>query len=161
MIWRVQGIMLYGYHSDPQRASAPLLRPVMELRSRIVMVKDIEQGMAISYGMTWRASKRTRIATVPIGYGDGYCRLLSNRASVIVIDGAGNRAMAPIVGRICMDQLMIDIGGAPSARRGDEVILFGDQQGMLGVDRLAVMAETISYELLCMVGARVRREYVD
>ena len=149
------GIFVYGYEPSPLGTAG--VEPVMRLASRISFVKKVPQGEGVSYGLTWRAGAETTVATLPIGYGDGYSRSLSNRAEVWV----GHRH-APIAGRICMDQTMIDLGPGTEAVEGDEVILFGlkDGEGMPG-ERICELLGTIPYELTCMVGARVPRVYVE
>ena len=160
------GIILYGYHGDVDKSAGPELRPVMELCSEIVFVKSIPAGTSVGYGMSWRSSEDTRVATIPVGYGDGYHRSLSNCGEVLVYPRGGGSGdsegvLAPIVGRVCMDQLVIDVGRIPWARRGCGVTLFGDAEGVLGADVVAERAGTISYELLCAVTSRVPRIYID
>ncbi len=149
------GIFVYGYEPSPLGTAG--VEPVMRLASRISFVKKVPRGEGLSYGLTWRAVTETTVATLPIGYGDGYSRSLSNRAQVWV----GHRS-APIAGRICMDQTMLDLGPGAEAIEGDEVILFGekDGEGMPG-ERICELLDTIPYELTCMVGARVPRVYVE
>ena len=149
------GIFVYGYEPSPLGTAG--VEPVMRLASRISFVKKVPRGEGLSYGLTWRAATETTVATLPIGYGDGYSRSLSNRAQVWV----GHRS-APIAGRICMDQTMLDLGPGAEAIEGDEVILFGekDGEGMPG-ERICELLDTIPYELTCMVGARVPRVYVE
>lgn len=144
------GIILYGLtpsgEMDIQRFP---LSPVMELKAHIVYIKEIEDGDAVSYGGTFVAEGKRRIGTIPLGYADGYSRALSNRGTVLV---RGRRA--PIAGRICMDQFMVDLTEIPEAQEGDEVILFGEG---LPLEELADIVGTISYELACQVSARVPR----
>jgi alanine racemase len=149
------GILVYGYEPSPLRTLG--VEPVMRLASRISFVKEARAGEAISYGLTWRASADTTIATVPIGYGDGYRRSLSNRAAVRV--GGADR---PVVGRICMDQTMVDLGPCARSKEGDEVILFGEREGeAMPAEALCALLDTIPYELTCMVAARVPRVYIE
>jgi alanine racemase len=149
------GILVYGYEPSPLRSLG--LEPVMRLVSRLSFVKEVEAGEAISYGSTWRAPEATTIATVPLGYGDGYSRALSNKASM----WAGGAAR-PVRGRICMDQAMLDLGPGSKAREGDEVIVFGfrGRQGISGEELCGILG-TIPYELTCMVLPRVPRVYVE
>lgn len=158
------GVMIYGYDSDP-RADSPanaVLRPVMELRSRVVALKRVERGRAISYGMTWRAPRATQIATIPVGYGDGYSRRLSGVARVLVESVAGQYHLAPVVGRICMDQCMVDVEGVGGGvRRGARVVLFGDARRRVGADLLARQSDTISYEITTAIHERVPRVYIE
>ncbi len=145
------GIILYGLSpSEAMDTNRFPLRPVMELRSHVIYIKEIEDGATVGYGAAYRARGRRRIGTVPVGYADGYPRLLSNQGEVLI---RGRRAR--VAGRICMDQFMIDLTDVPEAREGDEVILFGEG---LPLDELAEKAGTISYELACGVSARVPRK---
>jgi alanine racemase len=149
------GILVYGYEPCPWKQVG--VEPVMRLVSRISFVKRLRVGEGVSYGITWRAKADTTIATVPIGYGDGYSRSLSNVASMWALGAA-----RPIAGRICMDQTMIDLGPDSPAREGDEVVVFGLRDG-IGVrgESLCEALGTIPYELTCNVGARVPRIYVE
>jgi len=129
------------------------LRPVMAIRSTVAMVKTVAQGEPVSYSRTYTTSSPTRIATVPIGYADGYMRIFSNRASVLI---RGKRA--PIIGNICMDQMMVDVSDIPDVVEGDLVTVVGrDGAEEITFDELAALAGTISYELVCLVGKRVPR----
>lgn len=144
------GIILYGLTpSEEMDTQAFPLHPVMELKTHVVYIKQIEAGDAVSYGGTYVADGPRRIGTIPVGYADGYSRLLSGRGEVLV---RGKRA--PIRGRICMDQFMIDLTEIPEAQEGDEVTLFGPG---LPLDELAATVGTINYELACQVSARVPR----
>lgn len=143
------GIILYGLSP----ASSPELKcnliPVMTLKSVVSMVKEIEPEDTVSYGRTFKADKKMRIATVSIGYADGYPRLLSNKAYVLI-----NGKKAKILGRVCMDQLSVDVTDIPEVQMGDEVILFGKE---LSVDILAELCGTINYEIVCGISPRVPR----
>lgn len=149
------GIFVYGYEPSPWRKVG--LEPVMRLVSSLSFVKTVEAGDGVSYGRTWKAAAGTTIATVPLGYGDGYSRSLSNRASMWT-GGAAH----PVRGRVCMDQTMLDLGPGSKSREGDEVIVFGmkGSEGIRG-EELCAMLDTIPYELTCLVGARVPRVYVE
>jgi alanine racemase len=149
------GILVYGYEPSPWKKAG--VEPVMRLVSRISFVKGVRAGEGISYGLTWKAASDTTIATIPVGYGDGYSRALSNGASMWAAGAA-----RPIAGRICMDQTMIDLGPASEAREGDEVVVFGEKGGS-GVpgESLCGILGTIPYELTCMVASRVPRVYVE
>ncbi|HET7838640.1 MAG TPA: alanine racemase [Rectinemataceae bacterium] len=148
------GILLYGYEPTPLRTIG--FEPVMRLMSRVAFLKEVRSGAGVSYGRIWIAPAATRIATIPIGYGDGYSRSLSNRAEVHI-----GGARHPVVGRVCMDQIMVDLGSA-QAREGDEVVLFGERAGGgLPAELLCGLLGTIPYELTCMVSARVPRIYVE
>lgn len=150
------GIALYGYTDLDGLAEASGLRPVMRFTSRVVQVKEIPAGATVSYGRRWTAPRATRLATVAAGYADGYHRLLGNRAEV----GIGGRRF-PVVGAVCMDMFMVDLGGAGDGRPasvGDEVVLFGD--GGPSALEVARWAETIPYEVCTSVSARVPRRHV-
>lgn len=150
------GIMIYGCYPEPSLADKARLYPVFELKARITHIKRVESGTYIGYGMTYKTSKPTNIATVPIGYADGYPRLLSNRGSVLI---KGTRY--PIAGRICMDQLMIDLGDQTGFEVGDVVTLIGSDAGeTITLDEVANLAGTISHEILTGIAPRVSRIYV-
>ncbi len=148
------GIALYGC---PPVASALDLHPAMRLEAEVVFVKDIAPGDCVSYGCTWRAERPTRLATLAIGYGDGYLRACSGRAQVLM---HGRRC--PVVGRVCMDQMMADVTGAPDVACGDMAVLLGAQgDERITADELAGWADTICYEVLLSLNARVPRLYID
>jgi alanine racemase len=151
------GIALYGYYPSPHvRRDLVKLTPVMSLKARVAFLKEVSEGCSISYGRSYFVNKKTRIATIPLGYGDGYSRLLSNHGDVLI---RGKRA--PVVGRVCMDQLMVDVGHLPDVKQGDEVILLGRQgDEEITADELAGKLGTISYEVLCMISERVPRVYL-
>lgn len=151
------GIILYGYYpSDEVDKKKISLKPVMTVKADVVNVKTIEPGQYVSYGRKFRAERRSVIATLPVGYADGYTRLLFNKAKVIV-----NGRFAPVVGRICMDQCMIDITDAGEVNVGDEVILLGESSGLkFNADDIAKTLGTINYEVTCAIGKRVPRVYI-
>lgn len=148
------GIVLYGV--APSEAPLPFpLMPVMAIKSVISMKKTIEAGEAISYGRKFVTTRKTDVATVPIGYADGYSRLLSNKGYLLI---RGKRA--PILGNICMDQLMVDVTDIKDACEGDIVTVVGIDNGIeLGFNDLAKLIGTIGYELMCLVSRRVPRVY--
>jgi alanine racemase len=150
------GIALYGiYPSDAIDRRKVQIAPAMSLKSKIVHLKTVPPGTAISYGATYTTSKTTRIATVPVGYGDGIHRGLSNRGHMLV---AGKRA--PIVGRVCMDMTMLDVGEIPEADIDTEVVVFGRQgKQTLGAEEVARTLDTIGYEIVTQVTGRVPRIY--
>lgn len=150
------GIMVYGYYPDATTPRSAPLRPAMELKTRVAFLKPVAAGETVSYGRTWTAPADTWIATIPIGYGDGYSRLLSNRGRVLI---AGRSY--PIAGRICMDQTMVDVGpGEPDFGVGEEVVVMGHSgEQQITADEIAELTETISYEVTCDVTRRVRRSY--
>lgn len=148
------GLIAYGVH-PPRDAARLALAPVMSLRSRLVQVRELPAGTPISYGRTFVTSRPSRIGVVPIGYGHGYSWLLSNRGQMLV---RGRRA--PIVGRVTMDLTMIDLTDVPGVQPGDEVVIFGEQDGAsLPVEEVAAWSETLAYEILCTIGKRVARLY--
>jgi alanine racemase len=150
------GIMLYGCHPCCQRRpdDAPLA-PALRLRSGISHLKDLVAGGTVSYGRAFVAPRDMRVATLPIGYADGLPRLLSGRGHALI---RGRRV--PIVGRICMDMTMVDVTGVPDAALGDEAVLIGRQgDDEIAAADVADLADTISYEILCRIGARVPRVY--
>ncbi len=149
------GIAIYGCDPAPGRTDLPL-RPAMTVRAPLAMVKDAPAGASVSYGHTWTADRPTRLGLVPVGYGDGVPRHASNAAEVLV---GGVRC--PIRGRVCMDQLVIDLGDL-EARVGDEVILFGPgDRGEPTAQDWAEACSTISYEIVTRIGGRFTRRYVD
>ncbi len=152
------GIILYGlYPSKEVSRDSICLKPAMTLKANIILVKDVDKDICISYGRTFRTARRSRIATIPIGYADGYTRLMSNKGKMLV-----NGEYAPVVGRICMDQCMIDITDMKQdVHVGDEVVIFGSQDGAsISVDEIADEVGTINYELVCIIGKRIPRVYL-
>lgn len=148
------GILLYGVYPYPDAPRAVRVEPALSWRSRVVYFKVVEPGSPVSYGSTWQSDHRVRVVTVPVGYGDGYFRALSNKAQVVL---RGKRH--PQVGRVCMDQLMVNIEWS-EAWNGDEVMLIGEQDGArVTVEELAEWAGTIPYEILSAISARVPRIY--
>lgn len=149
------GIILYGVLPDPASQSTIDLRPVLSLKSQVVYFKVIRDGATVSYGATWRAEHQTRIVTVPIGYGDGWPRALSSTGHVLI-----RGQQYPMVGRVCMDQFMVDIGSA-SAWNEDEVVLIGRQgDALITAEDVATRIGTIPYELLVGLNERIPRHYV-
>lgn len=147
------GIILYGmYPSDEVDKTRLDLIPAMSLKSKITYVKEVESGRGVSYGKEYITDKTTKIATVPIGYADGYLRKAAKHGKMIV-----NGVKVPIIGRICMDQCMIDVSDVHNIERGDEAIIFG-REGIT-IDDLASWLETINYEVSCVIGKRIPRIY--
>jgi alanine racemase len=151
------GLMLYGYAPAPHLVGDATLRPAMRLVSRLAQVRRIPAGRAVGYGGTWVSARPSVIGTLPVGYADGYHRLASNRAEVVL---HGRRA--PVAGRVCMDHTMVDVTDVAGVAERDRVMLFGtEREARLGADELASWTETIPYEVLTSVGKRVRRVYVE
>ncbi len=150
------GIILYGLSPSPKLDGKLDLQPAMQIKSVIAQIKTVEPGTPLSYGGTFVTEKPTKVATVPIGYADGYTRSLGNRAFMTV-----NGKKAPVIGRVCMDQLMLDISGIDDVKVGDEVTVIGDgKENTFSFDDMAKMVGTINYELICLVGKRVPRVYI-
>jgi alanine racemase len=151
------GIMLYGlYPSKEVGRDNVSLKPVMTFKTRIAYVKNVEKDEGISYGLIYKTDKKKRIATLPVGYADGYSRMLTGKTEVLV---GSNRKK--VVGKICMDQMMIDLENAKS-QVGDEVILFGgNKKGVLPIEEIADLLGTINYEIVCMISRRVPRVYIE
>lgn len=150
------GIMLYGVLPDPGAHRTVDVKPALSLISQVVYFKTVLAGHPVGYGATWAPQRDTHVVTVPIGYGDGYPRALSNCGEVLI---RGQRR--PIVGRLCMDQFMVDLGPEGSAYVEDDVVLIGTQGGeTISVEDVAQRAGTIGYEILTRLNERVPREYV-
>lgn len=147
------GVILYGmYPSDEVDKSRLDLQPVMSLKAQVTCVKEVEKGRGVSYGKEYITDSTTKIATVPVGYADGYLRGIAHQGSVLI-----NGERVPIIGRICMDQCMIDVTNVHNINRGDEVILFSDSG--ITADDLARWLNTINYEVTCSIGKRIPRVY--
>ena len=143
------GIILYGLTPSSGLKLKENFIPVMTVKSVVSMVKEIRKGDTVSYGRTFAAAGPMKVATVTAGYADGYPRLLSNRGFVLI-----NGRKAKIIGRVCMDQMSVDVTGIEDVKQGDEVILFGRE---LPVEELADMCGTINYEIICGISPRVPR----
>ena len=150
------GNSIYGlYPSDEVNKFAVSITPVMSLKSHVAFIKEVEPGTPISYGGTFVADKKMRIATIPAGYGDGYPRSLSNKGWVLI---RGKRA--PITGRVCMDQFMVDVTDIPDVREGDMVTLIGSEGGHeITMESLGELSGRFNYELVCDIGKRVPRRF--
>jgi alanine racemase len=163
------GLMLYGYLPFARGSAASTaiegardgLRRALTWRTAIAHVKTVPAGTPISYGGRWVAQRPSRIATLPVGYADGYRRHLSGRPDCGCADVLVRGRRAPVAGTVCMDMMMADVTDVPGATAGDEVVLLGEQGGArVDADELAARAGTISYEILCAIGKRVPRRYV-
>ena len=150
------GIILYGTYPAARFTKVIDLKPVMSLKTRIISLKTVPKGTTISYGRTFRCTQEALIATLPIGYADGYSRFLSNKGEVLI---RGHRA--PVVGVVCMDMVMVDVTGIPGVRHNDEVVLMGSQgTEKITVEEIAEKIGTIPYEVLCGISQRVPRVYI-
>lgn len=152
------GIAIYGlYPSEEVDKEKVQLKPALSLKSHIAFVKDIPAGTPVSYGGDFVSEHQMRIATIPIGYGDGYPRSLSDTGYVLI---RGKKA--PIIGRICMDQFMVDVSDIPEVKFGDKVTLIGrDQEEYLPVEKLSELSGRFNYEFVCDLGKRIPRVYVQ
>jgi alanine racemase len=147
--------MLYGVYPSRETKQTVAVKAAMSWKSQVVYFKVVQPGNAVSYGSTWKSDHPVRVVTVPVGYGDGYFRALSNRGSVLI---RGQRH--PIVGRVCMDQFMVNLEWG-TAYNGDVVTLIGcDGDEMISMQDVADWAHTIPYEVLTNINARVPRVYV-
>jgi alanine racemase len=150
------GVMMYGYYPSPETTESVALKQAMCFKSKVSFVKDVPGGTAVSYGRKYVTGESTRIATIPVGYADGYNRLLSNRGKVII-----NGHLFPVAGRVCMDQILIDVGTRYTVEVGDDVILFGgDGEKEFSVYDICELVNTIPYEVCCWISKRVPRVYL-
>ena len=152
------GIIEYGYSpSDNIKSEELLVKPALTWKCKIVHIKDVEKDEYIGYGRNYKTNKKTKIATIPVGYADGYCRLLSNKGKVII-----NGQLAYIIGNVCMDQCMVDITHIKDVKLNDEVILLGSEKDIKwNADDISGLTSTINYEVLCLIGRRVPRVYIE
>ncbi len=150
------GITVYGYYPSVFVEMNKInILPAMTVKSRIIHLKTVNSGFSVSYGATEETSRQTVIATVAIGYADGYSRLLSSKGKMLV-----RGRLAPVIGRVCMDLTMLDVGGIPDVAMGDEVVVFGPHKELsIGADKIAGEMNTISYEVLTTISDRVLRVY--
>lgn len=152
------GVILYGiYPSSEVDRNIIDLKPAMTLKANIILVKDVDAGVSVSYGRKFTTNRPSKVATIPIGYADGYSRLLTGKSRVIV-----NGQYAPVVGSICMDQCMIDVTDIEgSVKTGDEVVLIGKKGDLeITADEIASLIGTIPYEIVCIIGKRIPRVYI-
>ena len=147
------GIMIYGLYPSDEVSHSIELKPAMTFMTKVTFIKRVPSGSPISYGRTFTTQKETLVATLPVGYADGYSRLLSGRGEVLI---KGHRV--PLIGRVCMDMCMVDVSEVEDVQPGDEVILFGEG---LPVDEVAEKIGTINYEIVCAVGKRVPRIHIE
>ncbi len=151
------GLILYGLYSRPELRSTLALKPVMSMRSRIIHCRRLPEGEGLGYGHTFATWRDSTIATLPIGYHDGYIRQFSNVGQILV-----RSRRVPVVGRVCMDQTLIDVTEVPGVQVGDEAVIYGRQgDALITIEEMARLVDRIPYELTCSVGPRVRREFVE
>lgn len=150
------GICLYGlYPSEEVQKERLPLKPAMELKAYVSYVKTLEPGVEIGYGGTYTTTKKTKVATIPVGYADGYSRCLSGKGSVLI-----HGKKAPILGRVCMDQFMVDVTDIDNVCVGDRVTLFGkDGDSCITIEEISAMAHSFNYEFVCDIGKRIPRVY--
>src|SRR3989338_105698 len=149
------GLMLYGLYPHPGLRKKILLKPVLNVRSRVIFLKNVAKGRSISYGRTFFTKKDMLVATVPIGYNDGYFRAFSNNASVLI-----NGVRCPVIGRVTMDQIMVDASRVKALRLGAPVTILGAQKKeRISAEELADHAGTINYEIVCSLGNRLAKIY--
>ena len=151
------GIITYGLYPSEEVSKDVLdLRPAMELKTHIVYIKEVEAGEGISYNHTYVTDKKTKIATIPVGYADGYPRSLSSKGKVLI-----RGQYAPIIGRICMDQFMVDVTDIPDVKNEDEVILIGrDGDECITMEEVGGLSGRFNYEFACDLGKRIPRVYI-
>lgn len=151
------GIIQYGYYPSIEVNMNDLkIKPVLTWKTRIIHLKEVEENEFIGYGKTFKTTRKTKIATLPVGYADGYSRALSNKGKVII-----NGQLAPIIGNVCMDQFMVDVTDIKDVKAFDEVILLGESGNVkFNAEDMAEIIGTISYEVLCLIGRRAPRVYI-
>ncbi|NLE65447.1 MAG: alanine racemase, partial [Elusimicrobia bacterium] len=150
------GIMLYGLYPHPLMKRRIALRPVMSVKAKVLMVKKVGRGSGISYGHTFRADKDMSLAVLGIGYSDGYARHFSNKGHVLI-----HGQPCPVIGRVTMDQTMVDITRAGQVKAGDVAVVMGEEKGAsISCDELAGWEGTINYEIVCRFGAMLSRKVV-
>ena len=151
------GIMLYGFQPSTEMHNIADIKPALVWKARLARVVKLPAGRLIGYNGTYELKQDTLVATVPVGYADGYNRLLSNYGYVVC---RGKKL--PIIGKVCMDQFMIDVSQLPDLKAGDEVILLGEEQGAsITVDEMAAMLKTIQHEVVCGIAPRVPKFYLE
>lgn len=150
------GIGIYGIYPEEHLRDKIELKPVMTFKTKPILIKEVPAGQSVSYGRTYTTTKDSIIATIPVGYADGFSRALSNIGHVTL-----NGHRAPIIGRVCMDQTMVDLTEIDSVNFNEEIILFGDpKDDCISISEVATQMDTIHYEVACLVGARVPRVYL-
>ena len=151
------GITMYGYYPSSQTSESVPLKPAMTFKTKVVYIKEIEKGASVSYDRIFIAPKKTLVASLPVGYADGYNRLLSNIGEVLI---RGKRF--PIIGRVCMDLMMVDLCDDREIRVGDEVVLIGSQDNdLISIQSICDICNTVPYEVICCISGRVPRIYLN
>jgi len=151
------GLAVYGMYPSDDLMKTIDLEPVLSFKTKVVYLKEVCRGRSISYGRTHVTPKKTKIATLPVGYGDGYNRLLSNKGQVLI-----HGRLCPVVGVVCMDQTMVDVGHLKDVKVGDDVVLIGSQKGRtIRAEDIARLCHTIPYEVICWISPRVPRVYIN
>ena len=151
------GLAIYGLHPKEELLDKIHLKPVLTFKTKVVYLKKVQKGRSISYGRTYITKRKTKIATLPVGYGDGYNRLLSNRGKVLI-----RGRFCPVVGVVCMDQTMVDVGSLKNVSLEDEVVLIGSQgSNTIRVEDIASLCHTIPYEVVCWISICVPRVYIN
>ncbi|TCT15326.1 alanine racemase [Natranaerovirga pectinivora] len=151
------GISIYGLFPSMDVQRNVKLKPALSLKSHVIYLKELEIGKPVSYGCTYITDKLTKVATIPVGYGDGYPRALSSIGRVLI-----QGQYAPIIGRVCMDQFMVDVTHIDNVKDGDEVVLIGTQgENTITVEEIAELTNTINYEIICGLGKRIPRVYTS
>jgi alanine racemase len=151
------GLILYGYYPSNEIKHKIPLKPIMNLKSKVTYIKRVDAHMSISYGRKYITDEKTFIGSIPIGYGDGYWRALSNKGKVLI-----NGKYYPVIGAVTMDWLMVNLGTRREVGIGDDALLMGSENGNnLGADNIADITKTIPYETLCAVADRVQRKYLN
>lgn len=148
------GIIMYGYKSAEDTLSKINLKPIAKLKSKITYLKDVQEGTSISYGRTFKTERKSKIATIPIGYADGLRRILSNNFYVYI-----NGKKAPIVGKICMDGFMADVTDIPNVKLGDDVVIWDNEN--ITLEEIAERCDTINYEIMSTISNRVPRMFIE
>ena len=150
------GLALYGYYPSEEVNHKIVLKPIMNLKSKITFIKRVDAHTSISYGRKYFTDKRTYIGSIPIGYGDGYWRIFSNVGKIYI-----NKKLYPVAGTVTMDWLMTNLGSRYDVKIGDDVLLMGEENDInMGADKLAKISKTIPYEILCSIADRVQRVYI-
>jgi alanine racemase len=151
------GLLIYGIYPSPEVSKSIQVKPALSFKSKIIFLKEVEKGTPVGYGKSYITSRKTKVATIPLGYADGFGRLLSNKACVLI---QGKRSK--VIGRVCMDAFMVDVTDIPQAKAGDELVLIGKQGNEeITVDEFAEWNQSISYEVLTRMGKRLPKVYLQ